>query len=256
MAKPALEVSDLSVSYGKTSALWDVDFAIPEGKLVGIVGPNGGGKSTLIKTAMGLIQPLSGSVRFFGHSYKRVCKRVGYVPQRETVDWDFPITVLELVLMGLYGQMGPFRRVGKVHREKAMHYLDMVGMAPFHDRQISQLSGGQQQRAFIARALIQEADLYFMDEPFAGVDVATEEVITERLGELRDQGKTLFVVQHDLHSVETNFDWVVLINMRLVGYGPIEEVFTAENLELTYGQHSLLFTEATKLAQDKTSGLA
>ena len=176
----------------------------------GIVGPNGAGKSTLIKASLGLIKPISGKIEYFNLPLKDVQKRIAYVPQRQSVDWDFPITVRDLVLMGRYGRLGPLRWPRKADWAAADRYLEMVGMGPYAGRQISQLSGGQQQRVFIARALLQEADIYFMDEPFAGVDLATEKVIMNILSNLKSEGKTVFVVHHDLNTVESYFDWVVL----------------------------------------------
>ncbi|MBS0622941.1 MAG: metal ABC transporter ATP-binding protein [Verrucomicrobia bacterium] len=251
----AFSARNLSVNYGKTSALWDLSFSIPEGLLVAMIGPNGAGKSSLLKAAMGIVKPVTGSISFFGQEYPKVRRRIGYVPQRETVDWDFPITVIDLVLMGCYGRVGLFGRLSKKERDKAMEALERVGMSAYVHRQISQLSGGQQQRVFLARALVQEADLIFLDEPFAGVDVGSERVIMEILRELQRAGKTLFVVQHDLTRVAQDYDWAMLINVRLVACGPCEEVFTPEALERTYGKGALLFTEAQRLSRSKTAGL-
>lgn len=252
--KFALEASHLSVNYGKTPVLWDISLEVPSGKLVGIIGPNGAGKSTFIKAALGLIPPLSGKVCFFGKPLKKVRQRVAYVPQRESIDWDFPVTVLELVLMGRYGRLGLFQRPKKADHVAAEHYLDVVGMKGYAHRQISQLSGGQQQRVFLARALLQEADLYFMDEPFTGVDIATEAVLVQTLKELKREGKTVFVVHHDLHNATEYFDWLLLLNMRLVSYGEAQKVFTPENLNLTYGKSSIYLNEAMRLSQSKTLG--
>jgi manganese/zinc/iron transport system ATP- binding protein len=254
-ALPLFEVSQLTVNYDKTPVLWDISLTVPKGVMVGIVGPNGAGKSTLIKAAMGIVKPLTGKVEFFGQPLKRVRQRVAYVPQRESVDWNFPITVKELVLMGRYGKLGLFKWPKKEDRQKAAHYLKLVGMEEYGDRQISQLSGGQQQRAFLARALMQEADLYFLDEPFAGVDLATEGVIIDLLRKLRDQGKTIFVVHHDLNSVESYFDWVLLLNMRLVACGETSRYFTPHYLNSLYGKSYALLGEAFKLSQQKQSGL-
>lgn len=251
---PALQIQQLSVNYEKTPILWDVSLKVPPGHLVGVVGPNGAGKSTLIKACLGLVQPLSGSVLFFGKPLKDIRLQVAYVPQRATVDWDFPITVRDLVLMGRYGRLGLFRRPTKADREAADHYLEMVGMLAYAHRQIGQLSGGQQQRVFFARALLQEADVYFMDEPFAGIDQATEAVLMDVLQRLKNEGKTLFVVHHDLNTVKKHFDWVILLNMRLIAYGTISEVFSPKNLATTYGKNIALFDEALKLSQHKASG--
>jgi manganese/zinc/iron transport system ATP- binding protein len=250
----ALEAHQLTINYEKTPVLWDITFSIPQGHLVGIIGPNGAGKSTLIKAALGLIKPISGKIDFFGRPLGEMRKQIAYVPQRESVDWDFPITVRDLVLMGRYGRLGLFRWPRKADWTAADRYLEMVGMLPYANRQISQLSGGQQQRVFIARALLQEANIYFMDEPFAGVDLATERVIMDILKKLKAEGKTVFVVHHDLNSVENYFDWALLLNMRLVACGPIKEVFNAENLHTAYGKSFSLFDEALKLSHNKTGG--
>lgn len=251
----ALQVHQLTVNYGKTPVLWDISLEIPKGKIVGIIGPNGAGKSTLIKAALGLLKPISGKIDFFGKPLKAMRLRVGYVPQREAVDWDFPITVRDLVLMGRYGRLGLFRWPRQADWVATDHYLAMVGMEQYANRQISQLSGGQQQRVFIARALLQEADIYFMDEPFAGVDLATETVIMDLLHQLKAKGKTIFVVHHDLNTVESYFDWVIMLNMRLVAYGGVKQVFTPQALLSTYGKSYALFDEALKLSQSKASGL-
>jgi manganese/zinc/iron transport system ATP- binding protein len=256
MNKPsAIDVEQLTVNYDKTPVLWDISFSIPQGVLVGIIGPNGAGKSTLLKALLGVVKPLSGKVSFFRQPLKKVLKRVAYVPQRSSVDWDFPITVLDLVLMGRYGKLGLFRRPRAADREAARAALNMVGMLSFADRQIGQLSGGQQQRIFIARALLQEAEIYLMDEPFAGVDIATEKAIVALLDQLKAQGKTVFVVHHDLNSVERYFDWVILLNTSLIATGPVKEVFHAENLRRTYGSSSSLLDQAAKLSQSKTTGI-
>ncbi|MCG8526764.1 MAG: ABC transporter ATP-binding protein [Opitutales bacterium] len=239
-----LAVHDLTVAYHRKPVIWDVDLDIPEGKLVGVVGPNGAGKSTLLKTCLDLIPRASGEVGVYGKPYKEQRHLVGYVPQRESVDWDFPVSVLDLVAMGTYRHLGWFRRVGEKQKAAAMNALEQVGIAHLADRQISQLSGGQQQRTFLARALTQNAKLYFMDEPFAAVDAATEEAIVKILQQLNSEGKTCIVVHHDLATVARYFDWVVLLNMRVVASGPTEEVFTKTNLEKTYGGSLSLLDEA------------
>ncbi|MFC7703475.1 metal ABC transporter ATP-binding protein [Plastorhodobacter daqingensis] len=231
----ALHVEDLTVSYHRKPVLWDIDLDIPPGVMAAIVGPNGAGKSTLIKAALGLVRPVAGHVRFFGQTYGSVRRRVGYVPQRSSVDWDFPTTVLDVVTMGLYGQLGWFRRPGRAERARALAALEQVGMQDFAARQISQLSGGQQQRVFIARALVQEADIYFLDEPMAGVDATTERAIVALLKGLRDAGRTVVVVHHDLQTVRRYFDWLVMLNVRVIAQGPVAEVYTADNLRRTYG---------------------
>lgn len=241
-----LLVRDLTVAYHRKPVVWDVELSIPEGKLVSIVGPNGAGKSTLLKAALDLIPRSSGEVLIYGEPYSKARKRVGYVPQRESVDWDFPVSALDVVAMGTYGQLGWFRRVNKRSKALAMQALDRVGLADYAHRQISQLSGGQQQRTFLARALVQDADIYFMDEPFAAVDAATERAIVDLLKELQQRGKTCLVVHHDLATVPEYFDWTVLLNMRVVASGPTEEVFNQENLHKTYGGKLTLLSQAAE----------
>ncbi len=241
-----LSVHDLTVAYHRKPVLWDVDFDAPQGKLIGIVGPNGAGKSTLIKACLDLVPKASGRVRVYGQPYDEQRGLVGYVPQRETVDWDFPVSALDVVAMGRYGKIGWFKRVSKAHRRASLDALERVGMADFAERQISQLSGGQQQRVFLARALAQDAQLYFMDEPFAAVDAATEQAIVNILHDLRDAGKTALVVHHDLQTVPSYFDWVLLLNMRVVAAGPTDEVFTSDNLQKTYGGKLTLLDQAAE----------
>ncbi len=233
--RSAVEVTDLTVAYHEKPVLWDVDLTVPRGVLMAIVGPNGAGKTTLIKAILGLTAAAAGQVLIDGRPYREQRRRVGYVPQRGSVDWDFPTSVLDVVMMGRYGTLGWFRRPGKHERAAALAALEKVGMAAFAQRQISQLSGGQQQRVFLARALVQDADVYFMDEPFQGVDATTERAIVGLLKELRAAGKTVLVVHHDLQTVPEYFDWVTLLNVRRIASGPVEEVFTEENLRLTYG---------------------
>ena len=242
-APPPLEIHDLTVAYHKKPVLYGIDLVVPSGQLVGIVGPNGAGKSTLIKAILGLAPPSSGWVRIFGKPYRSNAKRVGYVPQRESVDWDFPVNVMDVVLMGRYGHLGWLKRPGKVDREVAEACLEKVQMLPYAKRQISNLSGGQQQRVFLARALAQESDLYLLDEPFAGVDVATESAIVTILGQLRARGKTLMVVHHDLTTARNYFDMLLLLNMRMVDFGPTEEVFTYDKLQATYGGRLTILSE-------------
>ncbi len=231
----ALHVEDLTVSYHTNPVLWDIDLDIPPGVLAAVVGPNGAGKSTLIKAALGLVRPVAGHVRYFGQGYAAARRRIGYVPQRSSVDWDFPTDALDVVTMGLYGKLGWFRRPGRAARARALAALADVGMQDYAARQISQLSGGQQQRVFIARALVQDADIYFLDEPLAGVDATTERTIMALLRRLRDAGKTVIVVHHDLSTVRRYFDWLVMLNVRIIAQGPVSEVYTAENLRRTYG---------------------
>lgn len=231
----ALTVTDLTVAYRDQPVLWDVDLHVPAGILMAIVGPNGAGKTTLIKAALGLVRPVAGRTLIFGRPYAEQRHLVAYVPQRNSVDWDFPTTVLDVVMMGRYGSLGWFRRPGAREREQAFAALEKVSMAEFAHRQISQLSGGQQQRVFLARALVQDAQLYIMDEPFQGVDAVTERAIVTLLRDLRAQGKTVVVVHHDLQTVTEYFDWVTLLNVRCIASGPVQEVFTEANLRATYG---------------------
>lgn len=243
----ALEIHDLTVTFDRKPVLWNIDLLVPQGKLVGIIGPNGAGKSTLIKAAMGILPLSSGFVKLFDKPLNEIRDRVSYVPQRESVDWDFPASVMDVVLMGRYAKLGLFKRPRKADKDVAMDCLKKVGMEGFINRQISQLSGGQQQRTFLARALAQQADLYFMDEPFAGVDAATEKAIVTLLREMTAQNKTVIVVHHDLQSVSQYFDWVVMLNTRLVASGPTETTFTTENLESTYGGKLTLLTDVADL---------
>jgi len=260
--KKAIEVTDLTVAYRDKPVLWDVDLDVPPGVLMAIVGPNGAGKTTLIKAILGLISPAAGQVLIYGQPYTEQRRLVGYVPQRGSVDWDFPTSVLDVVMMGRYGALGWVRRPAKPDQILALEALDKVGMRAFADRQISQLSGGQQQRVFLARALAQDAQIYFMDEPFQGVDATTERAIISLLQELRAAGKTVVVVHHDLQTVPEYFDWVTLLNVRRIASGPVAEAFTEANLRLAYGgrvaflsrdghqlpEHSL----ATPAAQENT----
>ena len=239
-------IHDMTVAYHRKPVLWDIDYDAPQGRLIGIVGPNGAGKSTLIKAALDLVPKASGRVLIYGKPYRRQRHLVGYVPQRESVDWDFPVSALDVVAMGRYGRIGWIRRVGRAHKRAAMQALDRVGMADYARRQISQLSGGQQQRVFLARALAQEAQIYFMDEPFAGVDAATESAIVELLRELRSAGRTVLAVHHDLQTVRQYFDDVMLLNMRIVAAGPVADVFTEENLKKTYGGRLTLLDQAAE----------
>lgn len=232
----AVEVEDLTVAYDARPVLWDIDLKIPEGKLVAVVGPNGAGKTTLIKAMLGLLKPVTGVVRFPGNGsdVRKVRNRIGYVPQSGSVDWDFPATVQDVVLMGCYGKLGWIRSPRREDLTLTKRMLQKVGMQDYASRQIGQLSGGQQQRVFLARALAQEASVYFMDEPFKGVDAQTERAIVELLKDLEAQGKTVVVVHHDLQTVSNYFDWVTLINLRVIANGPVEEVFHEENLKKTY----------------------
>lgn len=253
MAK-AVEVESLTVHYDKVPVLWEISFEVPTGHLVGIIGPNGAGKSTLIKTLLGLQSSVSGQVKLLGDSLSRVRGRVAYVPQRTSVDWNFPISVLDVVVMGRYGKLGLLKWVSKADRHAAASVLEQVGMLSYAKRQISELSGGQQQRVFLARALLQEADLYFMDEPFAGIDMATEKALLELMGDLKRKGKTLMVVHHDLTTVKQTFDWVVLLNTCLIDAGPSQEVLSEQNIQKAYGSAALLFEETKQLSKIKSKG--
>lgn len=233
----AVRIEDLTVAYDAKPVLWDIDLDIPQGKIMAVIGPNGAGKTTLLKAMLGLLVPVSGTVRFFQETDNRFHKlknKVAYVPQNGSVDWDFPATVLDIVLMGCYGRLGFIKRPRKKDREAAMQSLRKVGMEDYASRQISQLSGGQQQRVFLARALMQTADIYFMDEPFKGVDIQTEKAIVVLLKELKESGKTVVVVHHDLQTVQEYFDWVTLINIKVIANGPVEEVFHEQNLKKAY----------------------
>lgn len=231
----AVEVRDLTVAYRENPVLWDVDLDVVQGVLMAIIGPNGAGKTTLIKAILGLIKPAAGQIHVLGKPYRSVASKVGYVPQRGSVDWDFPTSVLDVVLMGLYGRLGWIRRPGNAERTEAMVALEKVDMTEFAHRQISQLSGGQQQRVFLARALVQDASVYLMDEPLQGVDATTERAIIDILQTLRSSGKTVIVVHHDLQTVTSYFDEVMLLNIRRIACGPVSDVFTDANLRMTYG---------------------
>ncbi|WP_437187027.1 metal ABC transporter ATP-binding protein [Planctomicrobium sp. SH668] len=250
-ANSPLSIRDLTVAYQRRPVVWDVDYSASPGKLIAILGPNGAGKSTLIKASLDLVPKVSGSISFFGRPYRKVRDRVAYVPQRTSVDWDFPVNALDVAAMGLYRKIGWCRRVTKKYRDQALEALDRVGMADYAHRQIRQLSGGQQQRVFLARALAQDADLYLMDEPFAGVDAATERAIVSILQDLRSAGKTALVVHHDLQTVNEYFDEVLLLNLRKVASGPKETVFTAENLKRTYGGKLSLLDQVSKRIADQ-----
>lgn len=238
--KRAIQISQLTVAYDAKPVLWNTSVIFKKGKLTAIVGPNGAGKSTLIKTILDFIKPVTGQIDYYvgkqSSEYKEIKNHIAYVPQNSTVDWDFPATVLDVVLMGRYGHLGWFKRAGKKDREIAKEMLNKVGMPTFANRQISQLSGGQRQRVFLARALAQEADIYMLDEPLAGVDMKTERIIMDLLKELTNSGKTVIVVHHDLQTVEEYFDEVVFINQEVLNSGPVSYVFTKTNIDETYRQ--------------------
>lgn len=231
----AVNIDDLTVAYKFKPVLWDIDLDIPEGIMMAVVGPNGAGKSTLIKAILNIIKPIAGTILIFGEAYLKNRHLVAYVPQKGSVDWDFPTTALDVVLMGTYGKLGWIKRPGSKEKKAALEALEKVGMLEFRNQQINQLSGGQQQRIFLARALVQNAKLYFMDEPFQGVDATTEKAIINILKELRTGGKTLVVVHHDLQTVPEYFDWVTFLNVKKVATGPVKDIFNDENLIKTYG---------------------
>ena len=244
----AVSINDLTVAYDDKPVLWDIDLDIKKGTLMAMVGPNGAGKSTLIKAMLNLIKPITGCISFFGSSYKKERSKIAYVPQRGSVDWDFPTTALDVVEMGRYGKIGWIKRVGKSDRKIAVDAIKKVGMEGFEKRQISQLSGGQQQRIFLARALVQDAEIYFMDEPFQGVDAKTEKSIINILKKLRDEGKTVIVVHHDLQTVEEYFDYITFINVAVISSGKVKEIFNRENIEKTYKNRS--FTDFSLFGSD------
>ena len=251
METASIEVHNLTVAYDRRPVLWDIDFHLPVGKLIGIIGPNGSGKTTLLKSIMDLVKPSSGYVRLFGRSLNEVRERISYVPQRESVDWDFPVSVLEVVQMGRCRPGNLFRRLGAADRQIAREALHKVGMAEFAGRQIAQLSGGQQQRVFLARALAQQADLYLMDEPFSGVDAASEAAILELLGAMKDAGKTVVIVHHDLQTASQFFDWIVLLNTRLIAHGPVDEVFIEQNLRDAYGGQLTILSRVADIVKER-----
>jgi manganese/zinc/iron transport system ATP- binding protein len=245
----AIAVSDLTVAYRDKPVLWDVDLSVPPGILMAIVGPNGAGKTTLIKAILGLVKSAAGQTLIYGKPYPQQRRLVGYVPQRGSVDWDFPTSVLDVVMMGRYGALGWVRRPGRRERELSLEALEKVKMRDFAERQISQLSGGQQQRVFLARALVQDAQIYFMDEPFQGVDATTERAIVALLQELRAAGKTVIVVHHDLQTVPEYFDWVTLLNIRRIASGPVAAAFTEDNLRQTYGGRVAFLSRAEEAGE-------
>ncbi len=245
-AQSPLSVHAVTVAYHRKPVLWDVDYDAPARALIAVVGPNGAGKSTLIKACLGLVPRATGRIWFWGRPYEAVRHRVGYMPQRESVDWDFPVSALDVVCMGRYRRIGWCLPVTSRHRRAALGCLERVGMAELAGRQIGALSGGQQQRVFLARALAQEADLYFMDEPLAGVDAATERAIIDVLRDLRQRGCTVVCVHHDLQTVPEYFDHVLMLNMRVVAAGAVGEVFTRENLHKTYGGRLTLLDQASE----------
>jgi manganese/zinc/iron transport system ATP- binding protein len=241
----ALHIEDLTVARGQTTALWDVDLDIPRGVMAAIIGPNGAGKSTLLDAALGLVRPVAGHVRWLGQPVAQQRGAIAYVPQRQSVDWDFPATARDVVLMGLYGELGWFRRPGAAHRARALAALADVGLPDYADRQISQLSGGQQQRVFLARALVQGAQVLVLDEPMAGVDATSEAVILTLLQRERDRGRTVIVVHHDLTTVQDYFDWLVVLNTRVIAAGPMAQVYRADVLRAAYGKGLPVLSEGS-----------
>lgn len=229
-----IEIKDLTVAYGESVVLEKINLDIERGDFIALIGPNGAGKSTFIKTILNFLKPLEGSIKINGKSYKEERKKLAYVPQKGSVDWDFPTTLFDVVEMGCYGRVGFFKRINKEEKAKVREAIRQVDMLDFMDRQISELSGGQQQRAFLARALLQEAEIYLLDEPFQGVDAKTEKAIVEILKKLKSENKTVLVVHHDLQTVPLYFDKVILLNKSLIAKGKVEEVFTVENIEQTY----------------------
>lgn len=247
----ALSIQDLTVGYDRRPVLWNINLELPKGRLIGIIGPNGSGKTTILKAVLGLLPLASGEIRLLGKPLPEVRLKIAYVPQRSAVDWDFPATALDVAIMGRYGRLGLFRRAGSADKAMAKQALERVGMLDFKNRQIGQLSGGQQQRVFLARAIAQEAELYFLDEPFAGVDIATERTIIELLKRMRDDGKTVIVVHHDLKTATDYFDWAVLLNQRLVANGPVDEVLTEARLQEAYGGRLNVLTQAAELIAER-----
>jgi manganese/zinc/iron transport system ATP- binding protein len=235
LSAPALTLKGVTVSYGGRPVVFSVDAAFPIGSMSAIIGPNGAGKSTLLKGALGIVPLLAGDAQFFGLPFEDARRRVAYVPQRASVDWDFPARVIDVVMMGLYAETGFLRLFRKRHTDRAMECLARVGMEAFADRQIGALSGGQQQRVFLARALAEAAELYILDEPFAGVDAATERAIIAVLKDLKSEGRTIIAVHHDLSTVTDYFDRVVLLNREKIAEGPLDEAFNQTNLQSAYG---------------------
>ncbi|MCE2743331.1 MAG: metal ABC transporter ATP-binding protein [Fluviicola sp.] len=251
MENSSIEVHNLSVSYQNVPVLWDIDFTLPKGQIVGIIGPNGSGKSTLLKAIMGLIPLASGNVKVLNKNLSLVRDQLAYVPQRETVDWNFPASVEDVVLMGRYKKGNLFRRLTKIDKVIAQESIEKVKLEKYKGRQISQLSGGQQQRVFIARALAQGASIYIMDEPFVGVDMSTEKTILDLLIQMKEEGKTIIIVHHDIQTVSNYFDYIVMLNTRLIAHGPTNEVLTEENLQATYGGQLNIISKIQSIIKEK-----
>jgi len=239
----ALSIYQLTSSYRDTPVLDNVSFSVPQGVMLAIIGPNGAGKTTLIKSILGLIKPVSGEIFILGEPAQKVMNKVAYIPQKSSIDWDFPTTVFDMVLMGCYGRLGLFARPGKDEKNKAWQALEKVGLQDYAQRPIGKLSGGQQQRVFVARALLQDAQIYFLDEPLVGIDAITEKIIISLFKQLRDAGKTIIVVHHDLQTAPTYFDWALLLNKQCIACGPINEVFSKQHIASAYGQSSWHVTQ-------------
>jgi manganese/zinc/iron transport system ATP- binding protein len=251
----ALKVSNLTVHYASLLALWDISLEVPKQKLICIIGPNGAGKSTFMKALLGIVPKVSGSSEFFDQPIGKVRQKIAYVPQRISIDWQFPITAIEVVLMGGYHRYGLLKNPKKCDVEEAKLLMQKFGILDLASRQISELSGGQQQRLFLARALMQRAEIYFFDEPFAGVDLLTEKMMMDAFKELKNQGKTIFVIHHDLNTVQEYFDWVILLKQRLVANGPTNQVFNAEHLSVAYGGRSAYLDEILERSLKQQQGL-
>lgn len=234
-----ISVHNLTVAYEEEPVLWNISATIYQGSLLGVIGPNGAGKTTFIKSLLGLIKPIAGVISIFGKPNNNVSHAIAYVPQRTSIDWDFPINAFDVVLMGTYAQLGWFRRPQKKEREAALQALEQVGLREYAQRPIGQLSGGQQQRVFLARALVQDAPIYLLDEPFNGVDTVTEKLIVDVLKNLCKQGKTVVVVHHDLQTLAEYFDWLLLLNRTCVAYGPVDQVLKPEYICAAYGERNL-----------------
>lgn len=250
-----ITIKNITVAYDKTPVLWDIDLCLPLGKMIAIIGPNGAGKSTLFQAILNFTRPMTGEIQCFGLPYTEVRRRIAYIPQRSSIDWNFPTTVLEVAVMGRYRKFQWNPWIQKTDMDAAKGVLSMLGLDSFQDRQINQLSGGQKQRLFLARALLQEADLYLLDEPFAGVDATTERMMMEVFTTLQNAGKTVCMIHHDLHSVEKYFDYTVILNTRVVASGPTLEVFNFDNIQKAFGSRSTLLEEAFRLSQEKQSGM-
>ncbi len=247
MENTVLQIKDLTVAYQNNVVLQNVNLSIPSGNLVGIIGPNGAGKSTLLNAIMHLIPKIEGEVKIKGESLKTIRKLVAFIPQRDSVDWNFPISVLDLVLMGRYAKLPWYKKITDLDKQQALNCLEKVNMLNFADKHISELSGGEKQRIFIARALAQEAEVYFFDEPLVGIDATSEKEIMEILNQMKMEGKSIFVVHHDLQSSVEYFDWVIFINRKIVASGPISSVFSLQNLQNTYGEAFSVLSKINQL---------